>query len=109
MANRNKKIPNANSQRNEVFLDFIVPSDIPTHYINEMSVQDFQTEFILSFFEVRTPIVLPDNVGSIKAHCVARVAVSVERIPEFIKALDSRFKAFMERRKSLIGDTKGTE
>lgn len=90
----------------EFLLDFAVPDDIKTLYANEMAVQDMQTEFILSFFEVRLPINGKRDLelgkdSTLKPICVSRLAISVERIPDIIKVLQSRFEKFIKRREEL--------
>ncbi len=90
----------------EFLLDFVIPEDIKTFYVNEMAIQDMQTEFILSFFEVRVPIIRKQDLKSIKEStlkpiCVSRLAISVERIPDIIKVLQDRLDIFIKRRDEL--------
>ena len=91
----------------ELPFSFSVPDELLTRYANEVAVQVLHTEFVLSFFEVRLPITTPKSsktgnpLSSIKATCVSRVAISVERIPALIDILRSRFEKFASEREEL--------
>ena len=87
----------------EIMLDFHVPNEVRTKFAQEVAIQAVHTEFILSFFEVRLPIVQTnmsekDVASLIKTICVSRVALSAERIPSLIEALQSRLAKFNKER-----------
>lgn len=87
-------------QEEKVKIDFQVPDAVRTEFANEVAIQALHTEFILSFFEVRLPIIRDpkdkpkDIAKAIKPLCVSRVAISAERIPDLIKALQDRLERF---------------
>ncbi len=82
-------------------LEFLIPENLPTVYANEMAIQTIHTEFVLSFFELRLPLVPPIDTkqkGKLNANCVARVVLSVEKIPDIIRVLQGRFDEFIRQR-----------
>jgi hypothetical protein len=77
-------------------IEWHVPDDIPIRYATNIVVQRLENEYLISFFEVRPPIVLgsPEEVAtkvnsldSIRANCVAQIMVAENKMPEFVKAL----------------------
>ena len=79
-----------------VQLDFHVPEDIVSRYATNIVVQYTGSEFIVSFFEAKPPILLgsPEEnletmrlLGRIRADCVARVVVAPEHMQEFLKVI----------------------
>ena len=64
-------------------------------------VQRLENEYLLSFFEVRPPIVLGspeqmaakvDVIESVRADCVAQIFVAENKIPEFVKTLQANLE-----------------
>lgn len=73
-----------------------IGSDIKTLYANEVAVQTLHSEVVLSFFEVRLPLLLmKDSENKAVGQCVGRVAMPLGRIPAFIEALDSQFSSYV--------------
>ena len=77
-------------------LEFEIPTDIPTLYATNITIQHTEHEYILSFYEIREPVLLGSReenletlkkLGSVKARCIARIAVAPGRMPLFIKAI----------------------
>jgi hypothetical protein len=93
-------------KRYEKPLDWVVPEDLLTQYANNMVIQHTETEFILSFFEYYPPILLGEaedivskieDMKSVKAKCVARIVVPLEKMPSIIDALQTNFNKFTEK------------
>ena len=68
--------------------------NVTTRFANQLVAQFDQHEVILSFFEIRPPMIFGDGttnkqqaaaLKSVKAECVARVVVSRERFPDFVR------------------------
>ncbi len=79
-------------------IEWEVPSShMPTHYASHLVVQGTEQQtFVLSFYELRYPVLVgtPDEVKSaasrirhVPAVCVARVAVEASELPKMIQAL----------------------
>src|SRR5690349_16522991 len=78
-----------------------VPEDITPRYATNFVVQFTGHEFVLSFFETRPPIVLGspeeqreqlENLGSVRANCVAQIVVSPTRMIELVKLLNQQLE-----------------
>jgi hypothetical protein len=85
----------------EVFIDWQVSESLPTHFVNNITVQHTEHEFILTFYEVRRPVLLGplaqeklEQLESIPAVAVARIAVAAGRLPEFIEAMQSNLRKY---------------
>lgn len=93
-------------QRIAVPIEWCYPDNIVSRYATNMIVQHTEYEFILSFFEVQPPILLgsPEekqekalHIESIKAECVARIIVSAERMPNFVRVLQDNLSRSQEK------------
>ena len=82
-------------------LQWHVPDDLVCRYATNMLVQQSEHEFIMWFFEAKMPPIVgtPDEIktqleqlGSIRADCVARITVAASRMPEFVKVLEDSLK-----------------
>lgn len=87
-----------------------LPEDIVSQFATDVVVQQGVEEFIISFFQVRPPVIVgsPEEkleqvkqLDSIKAECVARVIVTPDRMNKFIKALQSSYNRYLEKSKGL--------
>ena len=96
-------------------IEWRVPDSIVTRYANQMVAQFQEGEFIISFFEVRAPVLLgtPEErraqlmkLNSVPAECVARIVVAAERMPEFVNALKMNLDRYSAV-KAEGGDTSG--
>lgn len=96
------------SDENQVLLpiDWNVPDDLVARYATNMIVQRTKDEFIISFFEVKPPILLgkPNEIveqakylNSVRANCVAQIIVSADRMPDFVKALERNLGKTLEK------------
>lgn len=77
-------------------LEWYVPSDLVARYATNMVIQRAENEFIISFFEVKPPLILgtPESIAeqvekmkSIRAVCVAQIIVAADKMPSFVDAL----------------------
>ena len=82
-----------------------IPDDIVTRYATNIVVQHTEHEFIVSFFEVRPPMLLglPEErraalhkIEQVEARCVGRVVIAPERMQEFIDVLQENLQAYHE-------------
>ena len=87
-------------------LEWHFPGDIISRYATNMVVQHTEHEFIVSFFEVRPPVLLGEveeqeaaleQVKSVRADCVARIIVAPERLKEFIQVLQDNLDKYLSR------------
>ncbi len=87
-------------------IEWCYPDNLLSVYATTMIVQHTEHEFILSFFEARPPIILgsPEEqkeqalrLVSVKADCVARVIVSIARMPNFVQILQDNLKKYEEK------------
>ncbi len=84
-------------------VDWHVSENIQSRYATNIVAQPIQHEFVISFFEAQPPIFIgtPEEnktryqeLGAIRAECVARIIVAAERLPEFIEALQTTLAAY---------------
>lgn len=90
-------MPEQNEVKGITFpLEWNIPDDIVARYATNMIIQRAENEFIISFFEVKPPVLLgnPDEIieqvrkiKSIRANCVAQVIIAAEKMPTFVEAL----------------------
>lgn len=82
-------------------LDWHIPDDMPVHYATNIVVQRLENEFLVSFFEIRPPIILgsPEKIAEtidglklIRANCVAQIIIAENKMPEFVKALQTNLE-----------------
>jgi len=82
-------------------IDWYTPDDIQSRYATNIVVQSGPNEFIISFFEIRPPIVLGspeqvkatlEQIKSIRAICVSRIIISREEFPRMIKVLQDQLE-----------------
>ena len=95
-----------NEQGIAVPLELYYPENMMSRYANHLIVQHTEHAFVLSFFEVRPPILLgsPEErkeealqIKSVKAECVARVVVSAERMSDFVQVLQDNLRKYQEK------------
>ena len=89
-------------QERHVPLDWQIPDGIITRHVTNIVVQRGEHEVIISFFEVKPPIMLGDSeevqeqlttLKSVPAVCVSRIVVSTNRLPGFVQALQIALEA----------------
>jgi hypothetical protein len=88
-------------------IEWYVPEDLVSRYANNIVVQYEEHEFIISFFEVRPPVLLGsseeikaklEQVKSVRAECVARIIVAADRMPVFIEALQGNLEKYLAQK-----------
>jgi hypothetical protein len=87
----------------EIPIKWHVPDTITTRYANNMVIQIIENEFKISFFEMKIPIRIGDNLpppSEIQADCVASVIVSPAKLPQFIEVMQKHFDKFKAKQKS---------
>lgn len=86
-------------------VEFTFPEGTRTQFADRILVQHTEHEFLVSFFETEQPVLLgpPEenrerlrSLGSVKAHCVARVAVAAGRMPELVEVLTENLRGYRE-------------
>ena len=87
-------------------LEWHVPEDMACQYATNLVVQQSEHEFIISFFNAPPPILIgsPEEIrdqlqqlGSVRADCVARIIVASSRMPEFVQVLQDGLKKYLSR------------
>ncbi len=88
-------------------IEWRIPENFVSRYATNLVVQGSEHEFIISFFEIRPPMILgsPDEqratlqqIQSVPAECVARIVVAAERMPEFVKVLQEQLAQYLSRK-----------
>ena len=88
-------------------VEFVFPEPPITRFADHMLIQHTEHEFIVSFFESASPVLLgkpEDNLealkrlGSVKAYCVARIVISAGRMPSMVKALQENLATYQAKK-----------
>lgn len=86
-------------------LEWIVPENMVARYATNMVVQRLENEYLISFFEVKPPMILGEpefieskvnDLQSIKANCVAQIIVAENKMPGFVNAFKTNLERSME-------------
>ena len=99
-------MPDETSNKRQVLsrptpIDWYIPDDVQSRYATNFVVQPGPNEFMLSFFEIRPPIITGsveqlkaqmEKIESVKAICVARIIISREQLPDIIRILQSQLE-----------------
>ncbi len=94
-----------NGQDNALMLPlrFTETPGLISRYANNMFVNHSASEFIISFYEIRPPLLLGtpeqvqeqvESIESVDAECVVRIIVPPDRLPGIIKALQENYEKF---------------
>lgn len=90
-----------NNKQIELPLEWNIPDHIVARYATNMVVQRAEHEFIITFFEVKPPLLLgtPDEIieqakklNVMRANCVAQIIVASDKMPSFVEALERNLK-----------------
>ena len=76
------------------------PPNVISRYATNMLVQHTEDEFVISFFEIHPPVIIPDTEQLpefVEADCVARVIVNENRMEQFIEALQTNLDHYREK------------
>jgi hypothetical protein len=78
--------------------------DAVAQYATNLVVQHTENEFVLSFYQVHSPIILGDEeerqhqleqIDSVPATCVGRIVISPRRMRKFLSALQQNYEGFV--------------
>lgn len=83
-----------------VRLEFILPPDLPMHYIDNVNVLHTATEFIVSFLQSQPPLLTDakqwEGVQTIPAKCVARVIVNPLKMQDVVRTLTLNLQQYIK-------------
>jgi len=89
-----------NHEEIQLPINWNIPEDIVARYATNMVIQRLENEFLISFFEIKPPIIIdsPEKVIEklkdmklIQANCVAQIIIAHNKLPSFIDALKRNF------------------
>lgn len=89
-------------QPKQLRIEWETPENITSRYATHMTVHASEHEFIISFYEAEPPMLIGteeeieqqiSDLKTVKAICVARIAVANSRIGEFIQVLNRTFES----------------
>lgn len=87
-------------------IEWHVPDNQQTRYATNMVVSHGESEFFIYFFEIRSPLIMGtpeeqaaavEQLDSVRAECVARIAVPSAKMQSFIKALQTNLEKYQSR------------
>lgn len=97
--------PKEHPKEVEVPIEWYIPESLVWHYATNMIVQHTDHEFVLSFFEMKPPVIIGvptqealENLKSIRATCVAQIIVAKDRMPAFLEAIRTNFEKFESKK-----------
>jgi hypothetical protein len=88
-------------------IEWHVPEGFVSQFANNMVVQRMGNDFFVYFFQIKPPIILgpPEfreaqakRIESVRAECVASVAIAADKLPEFIKTLQENLEKFQKEK-----------
>lgn len=95
-----KKSTEKISKERDIDLRFVLPPDLPIQYVDNIQVTHTPSEFLISFMQSRPPLLRNekewDTVTTIESVCVARIVLNPMKMQQFVQALNSNFKKWME-------------
>jgi len=86
---------------------FEIPASVETRYVTNFVAQHTDQEFIVSFFEVRPPLLLGspeenqqqlEQMGAVPAECVARIVLSPARMGELLRVLTANYDSYTSKK-----------
>jgi len=89
----------------ELPVEWHVPDTVISRFVTNMVVQHTEHEFLISFFEIKPPILFTEESrreiqkihASVRADCVARVVVAPERMGRFIEVLQENWEKYQNK------------
>ncbi len=84
-------------------IEWHVSDTLPSHYAANVFVQPGQYEVILTFFEMRPPLLTGtpeqnkatlEKLGAVRAECVSRIIIDPDLIPKLIEALQKGLEGY---------------
>jgi hypothetical protein len=94
----------------QIPIKWYFPEHVETKYATNLIIQHTEEEFIISFFEIFRPPILGDDTERKKAieqikfaeaKCVSRVAITPDKVPNIIKALQENLKRYNKRQEEI--------
>lgn len=87
-------------------IEYYFPQDIETKYVTHIVAQHTEQDFIISFFELYQPPLLGskaeiekqlENIDKVPAKCVVRIALTPNKMEEFLKVLNGNYKNYKNK------------
>lgn len=82
-------------------LEFILPPDVPIHYVDNVSVLHTQTEFTISFLQVQPPLIAEESdwkkVKTVQSKCVARIVLNPLKMQAMLNVLNGNFRRYVQK------------
>ncbi len=87
-------------------IEWYIAEDLKSQYATNIVIQHTDQEFLISFFEIKHPIILGadeevkstyEKIGKLKADCIARIIVTPDRMKNFINAMRENYDRFQGR------------
>lgn len=88
-------------------IEWYVPEGLMSQYATNMVIQHTDQEFMISFFEIKHPIILgPDEevknqyekIGKVRAECITRIILTPDRLKDFIASMQTNYEKFQKRK-----------
>jgi hypothetical protein len=88
---------------------YVIPDEIITRYATDMVVQHSDQEFLISFWEIQRPVLLGTDeerkaqvqmIKFIENRCVARFAITPDRMQKFLDALKENVDHYQKEKAS---------
>ena len=78
-------------------IKWYIPDNIIARFASNMVIQTIESEFKISFFEMKPGILLQTSETlpkEVRADCVASVIVTADRLPKFIEVLQKHLNQY---------------
>jgi hypothetical protein len=89
----------------DIPIEWYIPESLMSRYATNMIVQNSEHEYIISFFDMRPPIIIGvppkevlEHLKSIRATCVAQLIVAKDRMPGFVEAMQTHVTKFESKK-----------
>jgi hypothetical protein len=91
-------------QEYKIPLEHLIPEDLELKFVNNITVQQTDHEFLVGFYQVRPPLILgtleerrakAEQIGPVRAKCVAYIAMPPGRLKEFIAVLQDNLDKYL--------------
>lgn len=99
-------MPHQEPEQIAVPIDWHVPEDLTCQYATNLVVQHTDHEFMISFFRAAPPLIIGtpeeqkaqlEELGRVRADCVARIIIAPGRMPEFVQVLQNSLEVYQSR------------
>ncbi len=85
----------------QLSIEWNIPDNMIARFATNIVVQTIENEFKISFFEIRTPIILSDEdrekmkkIGTIRADCIGSIIVTPDRMQKFIQVMNEQLSKY---------------